>query len=320
MALLIPNARRRYLALALAMTAGCTQLLPADQVAQDASEDAPDDGDVTLTCTPSITSVDYSVIAHGASLKIEGTCLGTATSVRLAGTAQPFTVEGPGELRVTAVDDGTPLGPASLEAQMPDGTASAVGLTVIHLTIDELDAATPPGSTNRRQFVELGTGLTTDVSLAGYAVALIDGSTDATYPASQSAPLGLAPSGRYLLANAMVLSGGQQPFPDSLLAPSTDAHLVVIVQTTESIAGNVPLAGVPGTLIDALVFSRADAPNDDALLAYAYPNVADRVQQSETAGGAIANNNSVRRCGDTTRRSGAAFGLGAPTPGATNCP
>lgn len=304
----------------------CTDLRPGSDALDggalaDAADDASDASDAnTMGCVPSVTSVDYPVIARGATLRITGTCLAGTTDARIASTSVPFTIASGNEVIVANLPD-LPLGATSLVLESDNGTSAPRAMTVIALVVNEVDAKTASGmATDNDQFVEIGTGIASIVDLSGYAVVFVSGANDATYATTPAVALGnTGVSGTYVIGNTAI-AARQATISGGFLADITNAHLVAVVQTNLAIGSNVPVASIPGVLLDAVVYSKQEVADDTTLLEYAFPDALGRVQWSETEGGATAIDNSVSRCA-TQRRSGSAFALGAPTPGATNtCP
>lgn len=318
-------------------TMGCVDLRPRDERADGGT--LPVDNGMTPTdaaqdtavvgcdqagacgCTPAVSAVGLGVIAHGARLTVTGGCFSDVTAVRIGGVAQAFVVADDGNLTIDSVADTTPVGLAQpLVVASPVGESEARNTTVAHLVVNEVDARTDTGGMQRRQFVEISTGLGASVNLAEYMVVFFGGADDGVYDVTRGAALGTtADSGLYLIANAMV-PGAQASLPTATLAPTTDAHAVVVYQGTVLPASSATLGTIALPMVDALVYSTVATTDDAGLLDLCYPDVGDRLQVDEAANGGDAVVQSVRRCG-SKRRAGPSFGVAAPTPGAANtCP
>lgn len=228
--------------------------------------------DSACTCTPAVTAVGLSVVAHGAQLSVTGACLTGVTTVRVGGVTQGFVVNDDGRLTIASVADTTPVGLSQpLVAMSPQGSSTARNVTVAHLVVNEVDTATDMGGMQRSQFVEIDTGLAASVNLAEYMVVFFTGADDGVYDTTRGAPLGTtAASGLYLLAGSSV-SGAQATLPNSTLASTTDAHAVVLYQGTVLPPSTETLAGLTLPMIDALVYSRIATTSDAGLLDVCYP-------------------------------------------------
>ena len=304
---------------AIALTS-CVQLRPLDERA-DGSVDA--DAQVigcdgpACTCTPAITGLGLSVVAHGARLTIDGGCFTPVATVTLSGVAQAFTLVGDAHLVVEVVDATTPVGlDRTLVLDSPNGASNSVTAAVVHLTIDEVDAESTTGN-DRDEFVSVSTGIAASLDLSAYALAFFDGTNDATYSTTPGVALATTDSaGRFLAGNSRISPTVR--FPNGTLAETSAAHAVVLVQ------GSVPgastsIGSLGRPIIDGVVYSVAPMTADSGLLDPILPNAADRVQPDESAG-AAAETQSLARCG-LALRSGTVFGVAAPTPSAANaCP
>lgn len=318
--------RKVSLSALLLAFAGCTDLLEgSDTLATvdsglDGSQDEDAGDGSTLDCTPLLTLADYPVIAHTGRLTLSGSCLGGATEVRIGAVTHTPTEVTSSTATVTLLDI-VAVGQVNAEVVTPRGTSNPLSVTVVHLTLDEVDAENSAGGMSRDQFVEIGTGLPSQVSLAGYAVVLVDGTTDSTYPSVASLPLQMTGSDGLLVLGNPDVTQRDQTFPNNLLGAGNDADALLIVQTKTTIPGGTPIGNLPTTIIDAVVFSRADPANDDALLVLAFPEAAERVQWNEGAAGGDADTRSIRRCGSKLR-AGTVFSFQMPpSPGSANaCP
>jgi len=252
-----------------------------------------------------ITSVNYPVITQGGTLIISGAGFTGATGVTLGSVSQTFTVDSDTGITITAVGDGTPLGPQSLVVTTPGGSTPPFSVTVINLVINEVDSDTP--GTDAAEFIEISTQVP-GVSLAGYTLVFWNGSNDLSYFAVELNAVTNA-FGLLLVGNV-----GVTPviiFADNFLQNGPDA---VAIYQAPAVAFPNNTAVTAAGLIDAVVYDTADA--DDAglldVLLGPVPSVG-RVQVDENANAAQATD-SVQRCG-LGRRRGDKFGVGAATPG-----
>lgn len=265
----------------------------------------PDGGPLDAGRPPTITSSDYTVVAHGGRVRLIGTSLSAVTAVRIGGIAQMFTVRDDATIDVVSLADSTPLGPQSIDLDPVAPAPGAPMLTVIRLVIDELDEETQSG-TDTRQFVEIGARVPS-VLLTGYTLVLFGSVSDTAYAAY---PLtSVDASGRLLIGNAGVTPTPASIFPDETLGlDGNDA--IAIYQGPFAVGGAVTTTD----LIDALVYSRGSFT--DAGLASLL--VAGSVVNESTGGG--ERTNSIQRC-SRARRDGRSFVVAAATPGAPNaCP
>lgn len=319
------------------LLAGCVALRPRDERADgglNAADNGPNSMDAAQDtavvgcdqagacgCAPTVAAIGLGVVAHGARLTVTGGCFSDATAVRIGGVGQAFVVEGDGNLTIESVADATPVGLSQpLVVVSPVGQSTARNTTVAHLVVNEVDARTDSGGMQRRQFVEIDTGLDASVNLAEYMVVFFGGADDGVYDTTRGAALGMTgANGLYLIANAMV-SGAQASLPTATLAPTADAHAVVIYQGTVLPPATATLGTIALPMVDAVVYSTVATTNDTGLLDLCYPEAGDRLQVDEASNGGDALVQSVRRCAPK-RRAGPSFGVGAPTPGADNaCP
>jgi adhesin/invasin len=304
----------RIVLVSIVITLGaCTDLRPGGDTAD--GEVIPD-GAVTNCTKPVISGTDYSVVAHTATLKITGGCLHdpTSMSVTIGGVPHTPTTSTETLVELTLLDT-VMVGERMLVVTTPEGTSDEYPLTVVHLTIEEVDADTTGGS-DRHQFIEIGTGVVGATDLSGYVVVLVQGTSDMTYAPPLIPSIALtttAGNGLFVVGNEMV-ANEQLVLSNNTLGQGP-ADAVFLVQTRDAVAASVPAASIPGTIIDAVVYSRTTVADDVGLLVPAFPIVGNRVQVSE--GSATA---SVRRCG-TVLRSGAMFAAAMATPGTANvCP
>jgi hypothetical protein len=272
-------------------------------------------GQLTVTggaVAPTITSLDYTVLAHGARVTITGTELAAVTDVSIAGTMQMLE-SATDTTVVVVVPDATTIGAQTLTLTTPGGSATT-SVTVIHLAISELDADTP-GDTDLLEFVEIATGVP-GVSLAGYSLVFWNGSNNTSYRAVELNAVTDA-NGLLLLGNSAVSPAIS--FPNGALQNGEDA--VAIHQRAATTFPN-GTAVTAAALIDALVYETAD-PDATVLLntLLAPAPSPTRVQLDEAQGG-TGTANSIVRC-TPERRDGRAFSVRtSPTPGALNttCP
>jgi hypothetical protein len=268
-------------------------------------------GVLTVTgSSPTITSLDYTVLAHGARVTITGTNLAATTDVSIAGSMQML--ESADATSATfLVPDATPIGAGQTLTVTTPGGMATTSVTVIHLVIHELDADTP--GTDAAEFVELAAGVP-NVSLAGYVLVLWNGSNNLSYLAldlnATTDANGLLLVGNTALTPALT-------FANNFLQNGQDGASVH--QGAASSFPNNTLVTATG-LLDAVVYDTSDA-DDPELLGTFYASAEARVQHDEATGGAN-DVNAVTRC-SSARLDGRAFSvLAPPTPGAPNtgCP
>ncbi|MCB9601659.1 MAG: hypothetical protein H6720_15150 [Sandaracinus sp.] len=261
--------------------------------------------------TPSITSLDLGVLAHGATVTLTGTALATTTDVSIAGTMQMLSSVSDTEV-VFVVPDATPIGATQTLTLTAAGGSDSVSVVVIHLVINELDADTP--GTDVAEFVELSTGVP-GVSLAEYVLVFWNGSGDLSYTAIDLDATTDA-DGLLLVGNSGVSPAPALAFANNGLQNGADG-VAVHQGSAASFPNNTPVTA--SGLIDAVVYDTSDG-DDVELLAAFYSGVDARVQMDESENGASADD-AVVRCMDT-RLDGRAFAIAAPSPGAANtgCP
>ncbi|MDQ3037562.1 MAG: hypothetical protein M3Y87_34525, partial [Myxococcota bacterium] len=239
-----------------------------------------------VPAAPSITSVDLTVLAHGARITITGTALGAVTDVSIDGAMQAIVSATPTTI-VFQVSDASAVGLVrSLSVTSPAGSDS-ISVTVIHLVINELDSLT--FTADSLEFVELTIGLAAAVDLTGYHLVLVDGTTDTSYA---SIALGSTDAAGYLLVGSASVS------PDITIADATiqnEVEAAAIVQSATAFADGTAVTSL-AVLIDALVHHSgqvADAGLLDALLG---PTGAQRGQVNEAGGEGGPGNDSIQRC------------------------
>jgi hypothetical protein len=332
MVLFHPDHRGRYLRRVLTLVVltalGCTPLLPGDDTLDggfvsdgDASQDASDAAicGAACPCTPQVTGVSRSVVAHGARLVVEGSCLTGASMLRIGGVAQGFAVAGE-DLVVDEVFDTTTIGlNVPLVVETPLGESAPRPLTVVRLVVNEVDSHTGNGANDTNEFVELDTGLAAAVDLTGYAVLFVSGDTPTTYDDIPAIALGMsAANGRYVIGNPGV-SGVRATFPSRSLGESSGVHGVLVVQSDDLPVAGTALSTIDAPIIDAIAYSKSSASQNAALLTRCFPSAAGRAQGDESASGSSATA-ALARC-QAARRDGRVFTAFAPTPGLANgCP
>ncbi|MEW5854803.1 MAG: lamin tail domain-containing protein [Myxococcota bacterium] len=299
-------------------------LCPGGTVEQDCTDVTDNDCDGAVDCAdtdcdtvpiclvPTVSAVDYAVIAHGGQLVATGRKLTGATSVTVGGVAQVFTVDSDTQITVTALDDATPLGAQDLTVTTPNGTATPYNVTVIRLQINELDSDTP--GVDAAEFVEISAGVPY-VSLAGYSLIGWNGSTDVSYLAVDLNASTDA-NGLLLLGNTGVLPTPAITWPGNTLQNGQDA-----VGIYQAAASNFPnnTAVTASGLIDALVYETGDTDDPTLLDTLLGPTgTPGRVQLDEAATPGPSDAQSVQRCADG-RRDGRRFSvLAPPSPGSAN--
>lgn len=257
-----------------------------------------------------VTAVDYPVIAHGAQLVIMGSNFTGTTGVTVGGTSQTFTEDSDAQITIAALDDATPTGAQDIVVTTASDTSPAFSVTVIHLVINEVDA--DQAGTDDAEFIEISTGVATDVSLAGYVVVLYNGSDDQS---DDTIDLDATASGGLLL----IAPTGFTPAPDIELTVGVQngADAVAIYQgTAADFPDDTPITTTG--LIDAVVYDTNDA-DDAELLAGLLGAGAEAVQINEDE--TDADTQSVTRCG-TARLDGREWAAVDISPGAANsgCP
>ncbi len=261
-----------------------------------------------------IMAVDYPVIAHGAQLVISGSNFTGTTGVTVGGTAQTFTEDSDSQITIAALDESTPTGAQDIVVTTASDTSPAFSVTVIHLTINEVDADTT--GTDDAEFIEISTGISGDVSLAGYVVVLFNGSDDQSYSAID---LDATATGGLLL----IAPTGFSPAPAIEFGAATNnvqngADAVTIYQGAAADFPNDTAISTTG-LIDAVAYDTADGDDAGLLDGFFGSGAPEAVQIDEDE--TDADLNSVTRCG-TARIDGRAWDVLTPTPGAANsgCP
>ncbi len=296
---------------------------PADARPPDATPpDArpPDARPVDANTDPTITSVDYPVIAHGGQLVITGMNLTGATAVTIGGVSHS-NLAGITDTSVTvqAVDDTVPVGLVqAVTVTTSTMTSASFDVTVIHLIISELDANSAGG--DKHDFIELDIGLAESVSLDGYAVVLFQGGSAGTGTGPVLKKYDLADGTATATDGLMLIGAASLPSTPQIVTAATIQNgedAVAIYQfpgAVTSFPADYATAGNTG-LIDALIYEN-NADNNAPQL---YALSTDNVVIDEGPRAAAADTVSIQRCpGDVTRRKGASFRLEVPTPGMAN--
>lgn len=314
----------------LPLLGGCTDLRPLGEradgsVSDDGSSssdgstasDAGCDG-AACGCTPTLSSSSLSVVAHGAHLTLDGTCLGSVDSVTIGGVAQTFQVASDTSIVVASVSEAAPTGASVPIVASVGSSNTSLTRPVVHLVIDELDSSADNGM-ERHQYVEISTSVNAALDLSGYQLVFADGADDGVHDSPVGIVLGTTTAtGRYLVGNPLV-AGTQATVPVDSLTASADVRAVVLAQGSTLPSPTDLLASIPGPILDSLVYTATTRADDVGLLAVCYPDPVMRLQTNEDVH-AAAKTESIRRCA-TARRSGAVWSVGAPAPGAPNvCP
>ncbi|HSF15090.1 MAG TPA: MopE-related protein [Vicinamibacteria bacterium] len=258
-----------------------------------------------------ISSVDYSVIAHGGDLSITGDGLGGVIDVTIGGVSQVFSVTSETQIEVTAVVDSTPTGIQDLVATTNGESSNPFPVTVVHLVINEVDV--DQVGTDTAEFVELSSGVA-DADLSGYVVVLLNGSTDTSYGAFELqgatnidgllwvGPSGLTPEPQIVFSS-----------PENQMQNGADA--VALYQgALEDFPNGTPITTTG--LLDVLVYGTAD-PADIGLLDGAFGTGNPAAAQIDENANGSKDTQSIQRC-DTARLDGGVWLVSDPTAGAPN--
>ena len=259
----------------------------------------------------SISSVDYPVIAHGASLQITGNQLSSASEVTIGGEPQGFIADSDSQLTVASVLDSTPTGSTELIVTSDSGASDAFDLTVIHLVINEVDC--DQTSTDAGEFVELSAGLA-GVDLSGYVLVLYNGNGDRVYDKRQltgvtndEGMLIVGPSG-FAPEPQVVWGGATNQLQNG--ADGVGLHQGDI----DDFPGGADVGNY--ALIDAVVYGTSDGADAGLLDGLFGAGNALAGQLDENANRS-KDTESIQRCG-TGRLDSANWSVAAPTPGAAN--
>ncbi len=268
---------------------------------------------------PLITTLDYTVLAHGARLSITGTGLASAT-VTIGGVAHTLASNTDTNIVINAINDSVPLDTQSVAITTAGGTANQ-NVTIIHLTITEMDSSQP--GTDAAEFIEIYTGLSRTIDLTGYRVLTVDNGTDVTYDlagTTQGVPLGnTSATGYFLIANSGV-SNRQATFNNDAFY-GNEGDGVLIVQRTTGVAAGTALSSSLGNLIDAISYDTNDAADDAGVLNFIYGSTTPNPKRVQVDEGIDDNAFSIARCGGIDRLDGSKhWAVGNKTPGtANNC-
>lgn len=264
---------------------------------------------------PTVTAVDYPVIAHGGALTITGTDLAGATEVDIGGVAHTD-LQNVSDTSVTvpAVDDSVPVGSAQeLTVVTPQGTTPAFTLAVIHLVINEIDTDSP--GSDVADFVELDTGVAEPLSLDGYVMVHFNGNSaagDLVEIADLDAMT--ADTGLMVVGPATLVSPAQVVYDAGFQSGEDAVAIYQLHGAPQSFPADFETAGTDG-LIDAVIYES----NSDTDATELYPLLTDAVVIDEGSTSAARQTVSIQRCPDNlTRRLGASYRLEIPTPGRAN--
>jgi hypothetical protein len=263
----------------------------------------------------SFASVNYTVVAHGASLTVTGNGLTDIDEVTIGDEPQSFTEVSPTQLTITDVPDSTPTGAQNLVITTSGGDSTdPFELTVIHLVINELDA--DQTSTDAAEFVEFSAGIA-GVDLSGYILLLLNGSDDRSYTAHDLAGTTNA-DGLLWIGPAGFVPAPQATFPRATNQVQNGADGAVLLQGSVGDFPNdspIPASG----LIDALIYGTGDGDDAGLLDGVFGAGNAAAAQIDEGANG-MKDTQSIQRC-DSARMDGSVWIVIEPTAGAVNnCP
>lgn len=262
----------------------------------------------------SISSVDYPVIAHGASLQITGNGLSGTSEVTVAGEPQRFTVDSDNQVTLPALLDSTPAGAVELVLSTEGGASAGFDLTVIHLVINEVDC--DQTSTDSGEFVEVSAG-SAGIDLTGYVLVLYNGSNDKVYRRVELS--GLTNDAGMLLVGP----AGFAPEPQANWGGATNqlqngADAVGLHQGT---ADDFPSGSDAGnsSLIDAVVYGTNDGA-DQGMLDILFGAGNELAAQLDEHLNRSKDTESIQRCGGG-RLDATHWNVTDPTPAAANsCP
>ena len=262
----------------------------------------------------SISSVDYAVLAHGASLQITGNQLSSASEVTIGGEPQGFTTDSDSQLTISSVLDSTPTGSTELILSSDSGASASFDLTVIHLVINEVDC--DQTSTDTGEFVEISAGIG-GVDLSGYVLVLYNGNGNRVYDKRQLTgvtnddgmllvgPAGFAPEPHVTWGGA---SNQLQNGADGVGLHQGDVA---------DFPGGA--AAASNALIDAVVYGTSDGPATGLLdgLFGAGNALASQLDENVNRN---KDTESIQRCG-AGRLDSTNWNVTTPTPAAENtCP
>ena len=262
----------------------------------------------------SISSVDYAVLAHGASLQITGNQLSSASEVTIGGEPQGFTADSDSQLTISSVLDSTPTGSTELILSSDSGASASFDLTVIHLVINEVDC--DQTSTDTGEFVEISAGIG-GIDLSGYVLVLYNGNGNRVYDKRQLTgvtnddgmllvgPAGFAPEPHVTWGGA---SNQLQNGADGVGLHQGDVA---------DFPGGAAAAN--NALIDAVVYGTSDGPATGLLdgLFGAGNALASQLDENVNRN---KDTESIQRCG-AGRLDSTNWNVTTPTPAAANtCP
>jgi hypothetical protein len=271
--------------------------------------------------TPVITGTDYDVIAHGGQLVLFGTNLTGATQVSIGGVVHTNLIDlSDTSLAVAAVDDLTPIA-ANLPVVVlaAGGQSAAFFVTVIHLVISEIEPDSP--GLDLHEFIELATGLSEPVSLAGYLVVFFNGA------ANSGAVIDIYDLGA---GGAVTTQAGLFLIGSSNLAVTPELTLTASIQSGEDAAAIYQFPAGPGSfpadyptvgntgLIDAVIWE-SGSDTDATTLWPLMLNSGGVIDEGPSS--AARQTATIQRCeSNPTRRDDTTFRREIPSPGSANLP
>jgi hypothetical protein len=298
----------------LVILGGCGDNLSVPGEGGDGDGDGDGDVDGGIAATgPTVSLVDYPVIAHGGALFVIGSGLDGATSVEIGGVVHRNLSDVSGAiLEIDAVDDTVPTGPQPLTVTTPRGTSEPIEVVVIHLVISEVEVDSP--GADIRDFIELDTGVAESVSLDNYLLVIFEGEPGTPVLEVIDLDAATSPDGLMLIGPETLAAPPQIVFEGSVPDGEDAIAIYQYPAAPDTFPASFAEAGTD-RLIDALVYETAAAADQPEL----YPLVSDAVVVSEGDDDAALETASIQRCpSDMTRRLGASYRLEIPTPGRAN--
>ena len=273
------------------------------------------DAQFDVIAAPTITSVDYPVIAHGGALTISGFNFSNATSVSINQTPiTNYSIDSDSVISISALDGTVPVGIDVPVQVVTDVASNSFPISVIHLAINEVDPSTPAisgGAADAYEFVELSTGVAAQTSLSGYTLVFWNGGVGEAY---QIFDLGgnttTDANGLYVIGSQYLSVPATIEFASTgIIQAGEDA--IAIYQGNVTLNQSFTISGV----IDAIVYES----NNDLNTTVLYPLMTDSPTVVIDEGATVVDREAVSivRC-NSALRSAASFALLAPTPGATN--